>query len=196
MLCRIVGYRALAFVAVLSGPCCTTSAQPPAGAAASARCQVWQRELSFARSVAVHDAAAFREHLHADAVFGASRSQQTRGPDAIAGRWAAIVEGKALTIEWYPAQTTESRDVPGIAWSAGPSLVIEQPGTGQARYSIGAYHSVWHRGEDGIWRVLFDDGTEAKPADEAEVRAFRAARREACPGPVAELAIPRPDATP
>jgi ketosteroid isomerase-like protein len=188
MLCRTVVCRALAFAAVLWGLCNAASAQPPAGAAPTARCQVWQRELGFARSVAAHDGAAFREHLHAGAVFGASRSEQTRGPDAIAKRWAGIIEGKALTIEWYPVQTTESRNVPGIVWSAGPSLVIEQPGTAQARYSIGAYHSVWHRGEDGVWRVLYDDGVEARPASEAEVRAFRAARREPCPEPAVESA--------
>lgn len=147
----------------------------------TARCEVWQRELSFARSVADHDAAAFRAHLHADAVFGASRAQQTRGPDAIAKRWAAIIEGRALTIEWYPAQTTESAEVPGIVWSAGPALVVEAPGSAQPRYAIGAYHSVWHRGQDGVWRVLFDDGADGKPATEDEVRAFRAARRERCP---------------
>ena len=100
---------------------------------------------------------------------------------SIARRWAGIVEGKALTIEWYPTQTTESPQAPGIVWSAGPSLVIENPGTEQASYAIGAFNSVWRRSKDGVWRVLFDDGVEAKPANEEQVRAFRAGRREECP---------------
>jgi ketosteroid isomerase-like protein len=171
-------------VAAQSAPADTAPAKPARTTAPlTARCEVWQRELSFARSVAAHDAAAFRAHLHSDAVFGASRAQQTRGPDAIARRWAAIIEGQALTIEWYPAQTTESAEVPGVVWSAGPALIVEAPGSAQPRYAIGAYHSVWHQGQDGVWRVLFDDGVEGKPATEDEVRAFRAARREGCAEP-------------
>lgn len=168
----------------------TTRAETDAPMPMSARCEVWARELSFARSVAEHDAAAFRAHLHAGAVFGVGRDRQTRGGDAIARRWAGIVEGKAITIEWYPAYTTESAEVPGIVWSSGPSLVIENPGTDDARYSIGAFHSVWHRGEDGVWRVLFDDGADSQSADAEQVRAFRSGRRETCPEPPASPAPP------
>lgn len=163
----------------------TVRAATDASMPTSARCDVWARELSFARSVAEHDAAGFRAHLHAGAVFGAGRDRPARGPDAIAQRWAGIVEGKAITIEWYPTHTTDSADAPGVAWSSGPSLVIENPGAADARYSIGAFHSVWRRGEDGVWRVLFDDGADSRPADAEQVRAFRAGRRDACPEPPA-----------
>ncbi|MBP6749294.1 MAG: DUF4440 domain-containing protein [Xanthomonadaceae bacterium] len=151
----------------------------------TARCEVWAHELSFARSVAEHDAAAFRAHLHRGAVFGVGRDRQTRGADAIAQRWAGIVEGKAITIEWYPTHTTESAEAPGVVWSSGPSLVVENPGLADARYSIGAFHSVWHRGDDGVWRVLFDDGADSQAADAEQVRAFRAGRRDTCPEPPA-----------
>ncbi len=40
-------------------------------------CQVWERESSFAQSVARHDAPAFAAHVHEGAVFGAA-SPQTR----------------------------------------------------------------------------------------------------------------------
>jgi ketosteroid isomerase-like protein len=163
-----------------------SSVQAEVHSQVSPRCEVWQRELSFARSVAAHDAAAFREHLHRDAVFAASRVKQTRGPDAIVERWAAIIESEVITIEWYPTQTTESAEVPGVVWSAGPALVIEDPRSDKPRYAIGAYHSVWHRGADGNWRVLFDDGVEGKPATSEEANAFRAARRNTCLQPVAD----------
>lgn len=145
-----------------------------------AECEVWARELDFAASVARHDAAAFADHVDAGAVFGAGRERQARGRDAVVARWAGIVEGKAVTIEWYPERTTVG-GVAGIAWSEGPSLVIEHPGTDAETFTLGRFHSVWRRGEDGVWRVLFDDGIDRGPADAEQVRAFRAGRREACP---------------
>jgi hypothetical protein len=43
------------------------------------------------------------------------------------------------------------------------------------------FHSVWHKGDDGVWRVLFDDGTSPQPVTEAEAEAFKAARQTTCP---------------
>lgn len=163
--------------------CMAASAQaqetPPATHSA-VECQVWARELSFARTVADHDAAAFADHVAAGAVFGAGRARQTRGREAIVARWGGIIEGRHVTIEWYPVRTTIG-GVDGVAWSEGPSLVIENPGTAEAKYSLGGYRSVWHRDPDGVWRVLFDDGSDSAPATPEQVQAFRAGRREACP---------------
>lgn len=145
-----------------------------------AECEVWARELDFAASVARHDAAAFADHIDPGAVFGAGRERQARGRDAVVARWAGIVEGKAVTIEWYPERTTVG-GAAGIAWSEGPSLIVEHPGTDAEIFTLGRFHSVWRRGEDGVWRVLFDDGIDRGPADADQVRAFRAGRRETCP---------------
>lgn len=160
-----------------------------AGVALSpAECEVWTRELGFAAAVAAHDAAAFAEHVDPGAVFGAGRERQARGREAVVARWAGIVAGEDVTIEWHPERTTVG-GVPGIAWSEGPSLVIEHPGTEAARYSLGRFHSVWRRGEDGVWRVLYDDGIDLGPATPAQVEAFRAGRREACPAQAADTAM-------
>lgn len=156
-----------------------TAATPKLG---PAECEVWARELSFARSVAEHDAAAFAEHLHPHAAFGASRVEPTRGRAAIAERWAGIVEGEAVGLEWYPTRTTIAASEAGdVAWSSGPSLFIDKAPDAKARYSIGAFHSVWRKGADGVWRVLFDDGVPGAPASEDQVAAFRAARSARCP---------------
>jgi hypothetical protein len=67
--------------------------------------------------------------------------------------------------------------VADIASSSGPTLYeYVRPGA-NPHYSIGAFHSVWHRGKDGSWRIPTDDGIEPRPASEAEVAAFRAARQ-------------------
>lgn len=164
---------------------------PPVVPAAAQRtadeCAVWARELSFAQSVADHDATAFAAHVHADAAFGASRASPTRGRDTITRRWAGIIEGKAVALEWYPTRVTigppagAAGGAGDVAWSSGPSLFEDRDPAATQRYSLGGFHSVWHRGADGTWRVLFDDGVEPKAATEAEVAAFRAGRDAACP---------------
>lgn len=153
---------------------------PPAAAFSIEECAVWAREVSFADSVARHDAEAFAEHVEPGAVFGAGGDARSRGRDTIVERWRRIIEGKRLTIEWYPTQTTVG-GVDGIAWSEGPALVITDPGTPQQAYRLGRFRSVWRRSEDGAWRVLFDDGDEPRPATAEEVRTFRAGRRNSCP---------------
>ncbi|MBX3710538.1 MAG: DUF4440 domain-containing protein [Lysobacter sp.] len=168
--------RLFAVAALVAG----LSSSLPAAAFSIEECAVWARELSFADSVARHDAAAFAEHLEPGAVFGAGSDARTRGRDAIVERWRRIIEGRQVTIEWYPTRTTVG-GVEGIAWSEGPALVITDPGTPQQAYRLGRFRSVWRRGEDGTWRVLFDDGDEARPATPEEVRAFRAGRRDTCP---------------
>jgi ketosteroid isomerase-like protein len=158
-------------------------AQPPAAPLprlGKAECEVWARELSFAQSVADRDAVAFAAHLEPEAAFGAGQAEPTRGREDIARRWAGIIEGKRVKVAWYPTRTTVA-GVGNIAWSSGPSLFEDPDPHAEHRYRIGAFNSVWHRGDDGVWRVLFDDGIEPRPVSEAEAVAFREARRTACP---------------
>ena len=141
-------------------------------------CTVWQREQSFARSVADHDAAAFAQHVAETAAFGASTPEPTRGRDAIARRWAGLIEGKRVLLRWYPTRVTMAAGVADMAWSSGPSLVEVLDPKAKERYLLGAFHSVWHKDADGVWRVLFDDGVEPRPATAAEVSAFGAGRAD------------------
>lgn len=176
--------RAIAVLPVLvlamAGAAAQQASTPKQARMTPAECEVWARELSFAQSVADHDAKAFASHLESDAAFGASLQEPTRGRDAIARRWAGIIEGKRFKLAWYPTRTTIG-GVGDIAWSSGPSLFEDLDPNAKERYRIGAFHSVWHRGRDRVWRVLFDDGVDPKPATEAQVAQFRAGRQAACP---------------
>lgn len=142
-------------------------------------CRVFERELSFADAVARHDASAFAEHLHGDAAFGVSRASPTRGREAITRKWADIVSGRAGRLEWYPTRATIAGQ-PDVAWSSGPSLFETHGPDGRVEYALGTFQSVWARGADGVWRVLFDDGTAPRAASAAEAAAFRAARPASC----------------
>ena len=152
----------------------------PVARLSAEECQVWARELSFAQSVADHDAAAFASHLEPDAAFGAGGPEPTPGRDVITRRWSGIIEGKRFKLAWYPTRTTIG-GVGDIAWSSGPSLFEDPDPKAEHRYRIGAFNSVWHRGADGVWRVLFDDGVEPRPVGEAEAVGFREGRQGSCP---------------
>jgi ketosteroid isomerase-like protein len=142
----------------------------------SPRCQVWQRELGFAKSIADHDPVALAGFLAANTAFGVSR-EPTVGREAVTREWQGIIDGSALRLEWYPDAVTIGGDG-NTAYSSGPSL-RQDPNTGQYRHS--RFGSVWQRGADGVWRVIFDDGTRSEPADEAAVQAFRAGSGRGCP---------------
>ena len=150
---------------------------PPAPTFSADECAVWARELSFADSVAKHDAKAFADHVHAGAVFSAKNPQPLRGRDAILARWAKIIDGTGLKLSWYPTAVVIGGEG-DIALSSGPAL-YESPDPKEAgKASLGGFQSTWHKGADGVWRVLFDDGAPARPATDEQVAAFRAGRRE------------------
>ncbi|MGH8078079.1 MAG: YybH family protein [Lysobacter sp.] len=142
-------------------------------------CAVWARELSFAQSVADHDAEAFAEHVHPDAVFNASGPAPTRGREAITRRWKKIIDGELVALSWYPSQVTIG-GAGDIAWSSGPSL-YEDRKSRAIQYTVGTFYSVWHRGDDGVWRVVFDEGTGQAGGTVVDARDFHAARKTACP---------------
>ena len=175
--------RVLLFLALLpvAATVAATEPQPaPAARMTAAECEVWARELSFAKSVADHDAKAFAEHVDQDAAFSVDSPEPLRGRDEITRQWGGIIQGKALLLSWYPTRTTIG-GVADIASSSGPALFEDlRPGAKQ-RYRLGAFHSIWHRGPDGTWRVLFDGGQEPVAATEAEAAAFRNARQTTCP---------------
>lgn len=171
-------------VLALSLPAVAIAADdPPAAPEAhmsAEECEVWSRELSFAQSVAEHDAEAFAAHIEADAAFAAESPQPLRGRKAIVAGWTGLIEGRQLRLSWYPTRTTIG-GVAGIASSSGPALYEDLRPDASPRYRIGAFHSVWHKGADHVWRVLFDDGIQPVPATWSQAEAFRAGRQASCP---------------
>ena len=175
---RIV-FAALLFSAPLIVAAQDAPAPAPAAAPVSDACKVWERESGFAQSVADHDAGAFASYLHPDAVFISGRA--TRGAEAIAADWAAIIEGKAIVLRWYP----DSVDVGAngaVALSRGPYYMENPAAPPEKRYRLGRFISTWLRDADGEWYVVFDGGAgdAPKPATADEV-ANMIANRKPCP---------------
>jgi ketosteroid isomerase-like protein len=155
-------------------------AMPPAPEANKVACEVWQRELAFAQTVQKHDAAAFATFLASDAVFDANTDKPKHGADTIRQRWAGIIAGKTVHLDWYPQHVVATADGT-LAYSSGAYLFENPAPDAKQHYVIGKFSTTWRRGDDGAWRVAFDGGDEGKPASDAEAAAFRAARQTRCP---------------
>lgn len=146
-------------------------------------CAAWEREQSFAASVEAHDPAAFRAHLHADAVFIDGRGGLTRGADEVTKAWAGIIAGKDIILRWHPDVVTIAGKS-GVALSRGPYW-IENPQPGAIpKYVVGQFTSTWVRGAAGQWQVLFDGGggNRPQPATEEQIATLKAGLAKSCPG--------------
>ncbi len=164
----------------------TAEARPQPAAAApiakmsAAECEVWNRERSFAHSIEHGDAAAFAEHIQAEAVFQAGTALPQRGREAIVAAWQPMVTG-AFPLRWYPGVVSIGGD-PDIALSYGPAWVENTEPAAAARWRTGSFVSTWVRDTDGAWRVLFDRSAQPfRDASAEEINAMTAALPKNCP---------------
>ena len=159
---------------------------PTQAAMSAAECEVWNRERSFAASVARHDAAAFAGHVHAKAAFNAGSPEPTHGRDAVVADWKDILDGKQIKLGWSPGIVTIGGDG-DLAISRGPSWIEDlrpnpkQPDSAK-RFRIGEFISTWIKDKDGQWRVLFDGGAAPMhPASADDVAKLIASLPKECP---------------
>jgi ketosteroid isomerase-like protein len=147
----------------------------------AAECVVWERERSFAQTVEAHDPVAFAEHIREDAVFEAGTLAPTRGRAAILDSWKDTIAGKGQLLRWYPDIVTIGGN-PDIALSHGVFwLQDDSPGAKQ-RFRTGSFNTIWQKGADGVWKVLFDWGGAPPVAVTAEEFArLKAALPAMCP---------------
>lgn len=147
----------------------------------AAECVVWDRERSFAQSVEAHDAAAFAEHIREDAVFEAGTSAPTRGRAAVVENWKDTIAGKGMLLRWYPDIVTIGGN-PDIALSHGAFWLQDDSPNARQRFRSGSFNTIWQKGADGAWKVLFDWGGTPPVAVSAEDLAkLKAALPASCP---------------
>jgi ketosteroid isomerase-like protein len=114
--------------------------------------QVREAESAFADTMAKRDLEAFATHLDDEAVFFGGKSA-LRGKAAVVASWKAFFDGPAAPFSWKP-ESVEVLDSGKLAHSSGP--VLDPQGK-----RVATFNSIWRRGEDGRWRVVFDKGCEA-----------------------------------
>ena len=116
--------------------------------------EVFASERAFAKSMADRDFAAFGKLIAADTLFFGN-TKVHRGRDAVLAAWKGFFEGPQAPFSWEPDQV-EVLDSGQLALSTGP---VRDP-KGQV---IARYNSIWQRGADGRWLIIFDKGSPADP---------------------------------
>lgn len=113
--------------------------------------QVRDSELAFARSMADRDFNTFKSFLSDDAIFF-DGDRSTRGKERVAEAWKPYFTGPKAPFSWQPAvvQVLSSGD---LALTSGP--VLDPDGKLIARFN-----TIWRQEAPGVWRVVFDKGTE------------------------------------
>lgn len=111
-------------------------------------------EIAFAASVADKDAERFASFLDEDAVFlGAT---VLRGRAAILEAWSIFFAEDGPDLVWRPEIVEVRPD--GLGLSRGPYTLTAIAQNGTESTTSGQFTSIWRRGPDGGWKVLFDAG--------------------------------------
>ena len=116
-------------------------------------------EIAFAATVADGDLEAFGSFIDEDAVFVSTGV--LRGRAAIVQAWSAFFAEGAPQLTWQPEVVEVRAD--GLGLSRGPYTLTMTAPDGGTSSSSGSFTSIWRRGEDGAWKVLFDSGCPPSP---------------------------------
>ncbi len=111
--------------------------------------QVTETEIAFAKTMADRDHAAFLGFVAEEAVF-LNGGKPLRGKAAISAHWKRFFSAAAAPFSWQP-DLVEVLPSGTLAQSIGP--VLAPDGKVFARF-----YSVWRRGADGKWQIVFDNG--------------------------------------
>jgi ketosteroid isomerase-like protein len=106
-------------------------------------------EVAFAKTMADRDQAAFARFLADEVVFFTS-SEVMRGRDAVVNGWSAFFDGADAPFSWEP-DAVAVLESGTLGMTSGP--VFDPEGN-----RIGTFNSMWRRGSDGRWQIVFDRG--------------------------------------
>lgn len=139
---------ALALVIVMSNLPGTAEDGGSVGAAELAA-QLRATEEAFAKTMAERDHEAFVSFLAEEAVFF-GRNGEIRGRQAVAAAWKPLYDGPEAPFSWRPESATVL-DSGTLGLTSGPVLAPDGS-------RVGTFNSLWRRGTDGSWKVVFDRG--------------------------------------
>lgn len=114
--------------------------------------QVADAERGFAKTMADRDHAAMAKFIADDAIFFAGK-RPIRSAAEVLKAWKPFYEGTTAPFSWAP-EIVEVLDTGALALSSGP--VKDETGKVTAIFT-----SIWRRGADGQWKVVYDKGAPA-----------------------------------
>jgi ketosteroid isomerase-like protein len=136
-------------LALLVLPVLVASGSEAARIGAALEAQVRATEIAFAKTMSDRDHGAFIRFLDEEAVFF-SGDRALRGAEIVAAAWSRFYEGEDAPFSWAP-EAVSVLESGTLGLSSGP--VFDPEGK-----RIGTFNSVWRRGADGAWKVVFDRG--------------------------------------
>jgi ketosteroid isomerase-like protein len=114
--------------------------------------QVADTERAFAATMKARDHAAFTKFVADEAVFFSGTGTALRGKDAVAKAWRPFYDQPEAPFSWEPDQV-EVLESGTLAYSGGP--VHDAKGK-----LVGRFNSIWRLEAPGVWKVVFDRGSE------------------------------------
>ena len=142
--------RASCIACLLLAGCAVTP--PQQASLEDLRKQVAEAERAFARTMAERNFAAFTSFLSEEAIFYAGQKPM-RGKQVVAADWKRFYENPQAPFSWEPREV-EVLDSGTLAISSGP---VRDP-SGKV---FATFTSIWRLEAPGVWRVVFDKGSEA-----------------------------------
>jgi ketosteroid isomerase-like protein len=139
------------FVFAAFSTVCSACARDAGPSDAALAAQVTAAEVAFAKTMADRDHAAFSRFISEEAVF-INGGKPVRGKAAIAADWKKFYDSPQAPFSWKP-DLVEVLPSGTLAYSMGP--VSNPDGVVFARF-----HSTWRLEAPGVWRVIFDNGTD------------------------------------
>ncbi|MBS0589917.1 MAG: nuclear transport factor 2 family protein [Proteobacteria bacterium] len=118
---------------------------------AQAQREVEATERAFAKTMADRDFAAFTGFLADDTIFFGDK-EPLRGKVQVAAVWKRYFDKPAAPFSWEPAQV-EVLDSGTLALTTGPVRSADGK-------IIATFNSIWQRQPSGVWRIVFDKGSE------------------------------------
>jgi ketosteroid isomerase-like protein len=113
-------------------------------------------ETAFASTVATKDKDKFAAMIADDATF-IGPSGVKRGKHMVVEAWASLFDPASPLLEWHPLIAELSADGT-IGITRGPWVLRGKGKDGKATEERGTFNSVWRKGSDGSWKILFDAG--------------------------------------
>jgi ketosteroid isomerase-like protein len=116
------------------------------------RQQVEDTERAFAKTMADRDHDAFKSFLSDETIFFAGE-KPLRGKQQVADAWQPFFQEPAAPFSWEP-KTVVVLDSGTLALSSGP---VRDP----AGKQVATFNSIWRRGTNDQWQIVFDKGSNA-----------------------------------
>jgi ketosteroid isomerase-like protein len=106
-------------------------------------------EEAFAQTMADRDHAAFATFLAEETVFFGGEGE-IRGEAAVAAAWKPFFDGPSAPFSWQPDTA--------VVLDSGTNGLTSGPVSAPDGTRVGTFNSVWRRGPDGSWKIVFDRG--------------------------------------